>query len=56
MASSPRILEFGNLLRLPRVFVCVCTPLKFVAATGSPVRPLALGAQQPEVSHEGAMP
>jgi kynurenine formamidase len=34
-------------------FVFVCTPLKFVGATGSPVRPLALLASEPEVGQEG---
>lgn len=37
-------------------FVFVCTPLKFVGATGSPVRPLALLASGPEAGQERATP
>jgi kynurenine formamidase len=37
-------------------FVFVCTPLKFVGATGSPVRPLALVAPQGGIGQEGATP
>ncbi|HMQ34802.1 MAG TPA: cyclase family protein [Chloroflexaceae bacterium] len=37
-------------------FVFVCAPLKFVGATGSPVRPLAFVARQDEAGQEGATP